>query len=408
MKTILSKFNQIDQSHKSMIFLNWIYTIWTIISGVFTTFYVYKSFWNNIEILFYFMIFFFITTFLWFSGIWAIFAAYKKDIKNLYFVSYILFFLSFVVIFLSNFSIYFLFLYYLFYGLGNGAFWCAVHTQELANIEDKWRDKYSSIISSGDNIIKFLIPLLISVLFTISLYFKFNWYIILFLIMPVLYIFSFKFVNSIKSYTPKSKITKDDILNFFSFKYFYILAYFFSVWLYQWLNYWWVITILFLTNEIDIGLFQWIMSILSTLIVIFLIKKRKVEKRLTIFFYATLFSIINTILFLFNMSIFGFVLYSLISLLIIPIYRVSEHVYDLRSMDYIKHESSDFFPAMILRELVLIFWRIIPIIFIILFIKWFWASKENLLSIILSFIIFGQILAFSFVYLFDKKENINK
>jgi hypothetical protein len=77
-------------------------------------------------------------------------------------------------------------------------------------------------------------------------------------------------------------------------------------------------------------------------------------------------------------------------------------------MDYIKHESSDFFPAMILRELVLIFWRIIPIIFIILFIKWFWASKENLLSIILSFIIFGQILAFSFVYLFDKKENINK
>lgn len=403
---LLHKFKNIDQNHKSLIFLNWIYTVWTIISWVFTTFYVYKTFWSNIEIFFYFLIFYFITTFLWFSWIWAVFALYQKDIKNLYFVSYLLFFLSFISIFLSNFSIYFIFLYYLFYWLWNWAFRCAVHTQELAHIEDKGRDKYSSIISSGDNLIKFWVPLFISALFAISLYFHFNWYIILFLIMPILYLFSFSLVNAIKSYIPKSKITKADIKNFFSFKYFYILAYFFSIWFYQWVNTGWIITILFFKNEIDIGLFQWIISILSTLILIFLIKKRKVEKRLTIFFYASLFSILNILLFFFNLSLIWFIIFSLIWLLIWPVYRVSEHVYDLRSMDFIKHWESDFFPAMILREFILIIWRIIPIIFIICMIDLFNISKDLLLQIILSVIALGQLGAFAFLYMFERKHNL--
>ncbi|MDD5212944.1 MAG: hypothetical protein PHG82_00745 [Candidatus Gracilibacteria bacterium] len=405
---LLQKFKNIDQNHKSLIFLNWIYTIGSIISGVFTTFYVYKLFGNSIEILLYFLIFYFIIVFIGFSGIGAIFAIYKKDIKNLYYLSYLLFFLSFISIFLSNFSIYFIFFYYLFYGLGNGAFRCAVHTQELAHIEDAGRDKYSSIISSGDNLIKFRVPLFISALFAISLYFKFNGYIILFLIMPVLYIFSFSFVNDIKSYIPKSKISKNDIKNFFSKKYFYIHSYFFSVGFYQGVNTGGIITILFFKNEIDIGLFQGIMSILSTLIVLFLIKKRKVDKRLTIYFYASLFSVLNILLFFFNLSLIGFIVFSLIGLLIGPIYRVSEHVYDLRSMDFIKHGTSDFFPAMILREVFLIAGRILPVLFIILIMHFYNLSKESLIHIILTIIALGQLGAFLFVYMFDNKKIISK
>lgn len=404
---LLKKFQEIDKNHKSMIFLNWIYTTGAIISWVFTTFYIYKTFWNSIEIILYFLILSFVFSFLWFSWIWSIFALYKKDIKYLYYVSYVLFFISFCIIFLSNFSPYFIILYNILYYLWNWAFRCRVHTQELAHIKDSWRDKYSSIISSWDNLIKFIVPIFITILFTISLYFNFNWYFILFLIMPVLYLLSFTFVNSIKSYIPSSKITKNDIKNFFSFKYIYLLLYFFWVWFYQWINYWGIITILFLHNEINIGLFQWIMSILSTIIVIFLIKKRKIEKRLKIYFFASLFSIINMVLFIFNLSLIWFFIYSLVLLLIQPIYRVSEHVYDLRSMDFIKHWDSDFFPAMVLREMILITWRIIPVLFLIYILN-SWIFTNNILLIyILLTIITGQFLSFLSIYIFEKKWNNN-
>jgi uncharacterized membrane protein YgaE (UPF0421/DUF939 family) len=77
-------------------------------------------------------------------------------------------------------------------------FWCAVHTQELVNIEDKTRDVYSSIISSGKNIINIVIPLLISALFfTINKFFDFSPYIVLFLILPIIYALSFLFIHNI-------------------------------------------------------------------------------------------------------------------------------------------------------------------------------------------------------------------
>lgn len=402
---LLQKFKNIDQNHKSLIFLNWIYTIWSIIAGIFTSFYVYKTFWNSVEMLLYYAILYYTTTFIGFSVIWAIFAKYKKDIKNLYYLSYVLFFFAFISIFLSIFSFYFIFVFSTFYWLWNGAFRCAVHTQELAHIEDKARDKYSSIISSGDNLLKFIIPLFISVLFAFSLYLHFNWYIILFLIMPLIYLFSFRYINAIRSYIPKSKITKDDVLNFFSFKYFYILLYFFSVWFYQWLGNAGIITILFLKNEINIGLFQWIMSILATFIVIFLVKKRKIENRQKIFLYTTLFNIINIIIFMFNLSIYWFIIYSLIWLLIAPIYRVSEHVYNLRFMDFIKHWESDFFPAMILREVLLLAWRLSPIIALLVRFTLFKLNPNTIIIFIFTSVIIGQILAFASVYLFNTKKH---
>ena len=58
-------------------------------------------------------------------------------------------------------------------------FRCAVHTQELVNIEDKTRDIYSSIISSGMNIINIIMPLIISaIFFVVAKYFDFSAYII--------------------------------------------------------------------------------------------------------------------------------------------------------------------------------------------------------------------------------------
>jgi len=92
-----------------------------------------------------------------------------------------------------------------------------VHTQELKNIENKNRDFYSSSISAGRNIISIFSPLLIAFVFYISEIFHFDGYLILFLFLPFVYLFSFVFISDIDSYIP-SKIRKVDFKNFFNLK----------------------------------------------------------------------------------------------------------------------------------------------------------------------------------------------
>jgi hypothetical protein len=92
-----------------------------------------------------------------------------------------------------------------------------VHTQELKNIKNKNRDFYSSSISAGKNIISMIIPFFVSFFFLIGEKFNFDAYILLFLILPLIYLFSFLFINRIESYIPQ-KIEKEDLKNFFNFR----------------------------------------------------------------------------------------------------------------------------------------------------------------------------------------------
>lgn len=49
----------------------------------------------------------------------------------------------------------------------------------------------------------------------------------------------------------------------------------------------------------------------------------------------------------------GFMIFSLLGLFLNPLFRISEHVYDLHLMDNIRTGTSDFYAGMILREVVL-------------------------------------------------------
>ena len=103
------------------------------------------------------------------------------------------------------------------FGLGNGTFWNAVHTQELKNIENQNRDFYSSSISAGQNIISIVVPFLVALIFYVTDLYRMDGYWILFEILPIVYLFSFIFIHHIDSYFPP-KITRKDVSNFFDLK----------------------------------------------------------------------------------------------------------------------------------------------------------------------------------------------
>jgi len=389
-----------------MVYLMWIYAVWSIIAFVFVNIYVFKIH-NSFKDIIFYNINFFTFWLIWFSFIWWIMSLMNKNIKNMYYIWYIFFTLSFISLLIFDWNLLWAYLFWSLYWLWNWSFRCAVHTQELKNIKDENRDFYSSSISAWRNILQIITPLIISFIFYLWNIFNFDWYFVLFLILPFLYLSSFFIINNIDSYTP-NKITLSDLKNFFCLKkYKYWHLYFL---------FWWgiirsfelvlipIISIVLLKNEINIWLFQWILTLISTYVVINLSFKRNIHTRLKYYFIICFLLFLTNFVFWIIFSLTFYILFSLANIFLSPIFRVSEHVYDLALMDSIKTKTSDFFPAMIFREVVLWIWRVLALI--ILYVLLYFTqinTNEILQSWLLIRWLFLIILPFT-ILLWEKYE----
>ncbi len=335
---------------------------------------------------------------------------FKKRYKKYYYISYILFIISFIVLFILKWYLFWVYIFSFLYALWFWAFRNAVHTQELKNIEDKNRDFYSSSITAWKNLIDIFIPLLVAFIFFLSWIFYFDWYVILFFILPLIYIFSFVFINNIESYIP-NRITKRNFINFFNFKKYKYWHLYFLIW---WFNSGFssvipiVVSIYLLKNEVNIWLFQWLLSLISTFLIVHFSFKRNWKNRLKYFSIFSFLIFINFIIISFNFNLTYFIIFSLIWLFLLPLFRVSEHIYDLSLMDNIKTENSDFYPAMIMREIFLWVWRIWALLVLSI------ITKSNILNfdttqtlkIWLLLIWVFYILSVISIYFWEKNEKI--
>jgi len=405
LKNFIKTFNKLPLSNKSMVYLMWIYWIWSIITWFFINIYIFKLY-NSIEEIIIYNIIFFTSTFLWFSLIWWIMGVFQKDIKNMYYISYFLFIISFIELFIFNQSLFWVYSFWTLFWLWNWAFWNWVHSQELKNIDNKNRDFYSSSISAWNNVISIVNPLLIAFLFYLATIFKFDWYLVLFLFLPLVYLLSFVFIKNIDSYFP-NKITKKDFSNFFNLKKYKYWHLYFLIWgLILGLNVVIIpiINIILLKNEINIWLYQWLLTIISTFLIVHISHKRSEKNR---FKYFSIFGFLLFINYLFFWTFFNFIsfiIFSLVWLFINPLYRVSEHVYDLHLMDNVKTGNSDFYPAMIMREIILWIWRITALLVLLFITKKSNLWTENILTFWLIFTWICFVLLIWSIYMWEKKE----
>ena len=408
LKKFIKNFKKLPESNKSMIYLMWIYWAGWIIGSLFVNIYIF-SFNKEILDVFYYNIIFLTNVLIWFSGVWLLFSIYSKNIKYMYYLSYSSYIIAFILLFMFTWFLW-IYLFAIIFWLGFWMFRCAVHTQELVNIKDKDRDIYSSIISSWKNIIDIIMPFIISaIFFIVSLYFNFSPYLVLFVILPIIYLLSFFFIKNIWDYIPL-KIKKKDFKNFFNLKkYLFWQLYFLFVWLYQGL--FWsipaIIAITILKTEINVWLFEWIITFISTFLVILVSSKRKRKNRIRFMWILSVLLFINLTMFAYNFNIYWYIIFTLIALLLNPLYRISEHVFDLKLMDTIKLKWSDFYPAMIFREISLWIWRISILLFFIFLVK-SWFENNQILRIWLVFIWLFLILAWWSVALHMKYENKEK
>ena len=59
----------------------------------------------------------------------------------------------------------------------------------------------------------------------------------------------------------------------------------------------------------------------------------------------------------FSLTLVTLIVYTIGTSIMQPVMRVSQHVIDLKTMDGMAHGASDFYPAMILRDVALWVWR---------------------------------------------------
>lgn len=246
-------------------------------------------------------------------------------------------------------------------GFGLGLYWVTLHTFELTETKNQERDYYSSVLSAGDQLIDFVAPALAALLFYISVdVFNWNAFTLLFMVSPLLYLAGLPLFRHVRDYRPYP-IERADVNHFFKdrknrFAQVYLFAgsanFAFARMVLP------VVAIIFLVSETTVGVWNAGFALISIITLVWLSKHRHVGNRLRFLFLTSLASVIVTLFFVIRLDIVAFIIFSLFSVVIKPLQRVSAHVIDLETMETLGREGRDFFPTMILRDAVFGVWRV--------------------------------------------------
>lgn len=405
MQAIIQKYNELNKKNKSLIYLMWIYAFGHIITAIFINIYVFQTFDTVTSVLYYNLILF-TATFIGFTPVGFLLSQLQKNVKISFILAYSFFvFAFFLLFFFRNFAP-IVFIFSFFYGFAFGSFWCGLHSYELKETSKEQRDFYSSIVSAGESFLNIITPLLISLIFFFADKFEsINGYGIIFWLLPLSYISSFFFIKNLPDYTPL-KLQKSDIENFFNLKEtkFNLLYFFFSGFtgnipraLIA------IITLFVLGSELNVWIFQGIVGLLSVVFILFLSHKRHENNRAKIMLIAASLMALNYIVLGFHISFISLVIFSLINIILEPIFRVSEHVFDLKYMGEINIKNNNFFGTMLSREIVVWLWRATALILLIISFS-FWTdniSKTLILPLILSGI--GYVITTLFIFAEEKR-----
>lgn len=398
-------FLQLSSSNKALVYLNWSYAFCMNIAATFVGIYVYKIN-HSFETLILFSLIYFSATLVGFSGAWSLVSKLQINIKYLFYFSYASFIFGYLLLLLwwgESAA----FLYGACSGLGVGLYFNGIHVQELANIQDQERDFYSSLLSMGKSLIKVITPFLVAALFLFAEAVETDAYLMIFSLIPLLFLASMTAIHKVPDYIPQ-KIQRADIKNFFNIKKYWIGHLVFLItglqdaMLHVILP---LIGFFLLKTEVNIGVFQGILGLLSVVLVMWLALKRTPKNRWAYvrLFGGLLFAVF--LLFAFHFSLWGYIFFSLVLLILQPLYTPSIHTYTLMLMDAIKTETSDFYPAMIMREFLLWLWRVLVLGGLFVILKIIKVSPELVLQGGLLWVAFMFLAHILTLHLWEKYEH---
>ncbi|MFA6023779.1 MAG: MFS transporter [Candidatus Gracilibacteria bacterium] len=377
----LHRFRVLPDSTRAMVYLYWIYEFSQIIVGLFINIFVFELTQSLFSLALYNLVFFFFVA-LGFSG-WGYMVAQRQiSLRYNYLRAFTIYTVSFLLLLFFPRDFSHLLLFAAFNGLGLGMFWVGVHSYEMLTTTDKNRDFYSSMVSLGTQIFSILSPLIATASFYLSEYvFHLESFEILFWLLPFVYLCSFPFLFKLPEYTPKRIPHREWKRLFFAPNLRPIRAYILAGGLPWGFRSTLIpaLSLLSLKTVLNIGVLQTVVGGVSILTLLFLSHKRHEGNRVTILFYAVLLlSLSFGLLFFWDRSPAFFIVFSLVLTVVSPIYRVSEHVIDLQTMDRLTGDHS-FYPGLVYRDILIWVGRTLAIGFLCVLLLF--TSEEKTLLI---------------------------
>ncbi len=116
-------------------------------------------------------------------------------------------------------------------------------------------------------------------------------------------------------------------------------------------------SIVVLGTALSVGGFNTVFAIAGALALLAVGSRRRPENRLFILGVSSIALMALSSLLGSSLTLAALIVYTIGGSIMQPMYRVSTHVIDLKTMDGMAHSASDFYPAMILRDVALWGWR---------------------------------------------------
>lgn len=361
LKLTLEKFKSLSKETKSMVALYWVYDFAQVLINTFLGIFIFLQTDSIVQLAIY-NIFYFFGIALGFSIWGAVLAYFKMSMRLNYLRAFVTFIISFLILIFFPHTNFFLHLFGLINGMGLGMFWVGVHSYEMIFTDDSNRDFYSSMTSAGSQAIAIISPLIATITFFIAeQILHVETFKIFFAVIPCIYLLAVPFIFSLPDYYPEKIPLKEWKRLFCDKKIKKARRYYFTQGI-GWGVYAPTIAIVAISSMetvIKVGLLQTIVGLTSILTIIFLSHKRHEGNRVNIMLYAVIAESFCFLLLLFwEVSPIIYIIFSLAVVIIYPIYRVSEHVIDLKSVEMIKEkEHTSFYGGMLYRDLVLTFSR---------------------------------------------------
>lgn len=287
------------------------------------------------------------------------------------------------------------------YGFGRGSFWVGMHSFELSEVHNNERDFYSSMNKAGTIVLEILAPALATGSFMLSKQiFDGKAFVLLFILIPLSFLFSIPFLKNLANYRPKPILWQD-------------IVHFFKDQKSKWARFYFandaaersfshiaipLAAVFLLGNETNVGIFETVLKIISALFIVWLAHMRHAGNRIKLLGIASASIALGAALLTGFFELWALVLFSLINIVAGPVYGVSGHTITLNTVESINHKKSDFFPPLILRSAVLWSTRIVVAGVMFLIAKSF-LEAETVLRV---FILFLVVLPLS-LWFFAKK-----
>lgn len=324
---VIPKFDTLDTKSKILMFIIQIYYIWSSFSLIFINMLVYKTF-QNLESLLIYNIILSISTILWIVWGNIIFPLLKIKIKSLLYYSYGSFLLWFLLLMMFSHYSYITYIFAWIYGFAYGLFRVGLGYYEIKDICHSQRDIYNN----GKLILKNLFWILVS----LSLAFCFfifhdnisTAYNLFYGSIIFLYILSIPFIKQLSNDDLKS-VHGNIIKNILKEKTFY--NYSFT------LNYGisssipiitsTIVAIFAIKMESSLWLYQVGITLFSILLLHFVWKKRQEKNRLQLMFFFGSIICSYYLFFLWQLNIYGLILFNICHILLSQNYIVGELYY---------------------------------------------------------------------------------